>query len=88
LKAFLELANYYYKFVKRFNWITTPSIVESWICLLVNLVKKTPNLDMHQKDHSIIFDKLILICALWFGWFFWLAEYGLFDWPFWLVIDW
>jgi hypothetical protein len=40
---------------------------------------KLPNLNWHQKDHSIILDKSISTCLLWLGWFFLLTKYGPFD---------
>jgi len=72
LRAFLGLANYYWKFVKGFSWITTPSIVESWLFILVKLVKNSP-IWTCQKDHSIILDNSILICpfVIWMVFFYW-----------------
>jgi hypothetical protein len=40
LKAFLGLVNYYWKFFEGFSWITTASLIKSWLFLPINLVKK------------------------------------------------
>lgn len=59
-----EERNYLFKKISTFN-NTTKKIG----FFTENSNKKIPNLNKHQKDHSIILDKLISTCPLWPGWF-------------------
>jgi hypothetical protein len=50
------------------------SLLKNLVFFTSKSIKKIPNLNWHQKDHSIILDKSISTCLLWLGWFYLLTN--------------